>query len=185
MYAWQFQKMLQLPVHERARAVRHHAEPLQPRLSRGRARDDSALPRPEDRLHSVEPAGARLPHRQPQARRRQDRKPSAPAPTTSATASTIARRTSTSSTASLELATQRNVKPAQIALAWILSKPVVSAPIIGASKLYQLEDALGALELKLTPDEIPPAGGTLRGAQRIRSQLLGSEKCKQLTGKPA
>ena len=54
----------------------------------------------------------------------------------------------------LELAAQRNVKPAQIALAWILSKPVVSAPIIGASKLYQLEDALQAVELKLTPEEI-------------------------------
>ena len=54
----------------------------------------------------------------------------------------------------LQLATERNVKPAQIALAWLLSKPVVSAPIIGASKLYQLEDALCALGLKLTPDEI-------------------------------
>ncbi len=54
----------------------------------------------------------------------------------------------------LELAAQRNVKPAQIALAWVLSKPFVSAPIIGASKLYQLEDALGALEVKLTPEEI-------------------------------
>ncbi len=54
----------------------------------------------------------------------------------------------------LELAAQRNVKPAQIALAWVLSKPVVSAPIIGASKLYQLEDALGAVNLKLTPGEI-------------------------------
>ena len=54
----------------------------------------------------------------------------------------------------LELAAQRNVKPAQIALAWVLSKPGVSAPIIGASKLYQLEDALGALEIKLTPEEI-------------------------------
>ena len=54
----------------------------------------------------------------------------------------------------LQLAAERNVKPAQIALAWIISKPVVSAPIIGASKLYQLEDALGALELKLTPGEI-------------------------------
>jgi aryl-alcohol dehydrogenase-like predicted oxidoreductase len=54
----------------------------------------------------------------------------------------------------LELAALRNVKPAQIALAWVLSKPFVSAPIIGASKLYQLEDALGALEIKLTPDEI-------------------------------
>ena len=54
----------------------------------------------------------------------------------------------------LELAQQRNVKPAQIALAWMLSKPAVSAPIIGASKPYQLEDALGALQLQLTEDEI-------------------------------
>ncbi len=54
----------------------------------------------------------------------------------------------------LELAAQRNVKPAQIALAWVLSKPVISAPIVGASKLYQLEDALQAVALKLTPDEI-------------------------------
>jgi len=36
----------------------------------------------------------------------------------------------------------------------MLSKPVVSAPIIGASKLYQLDDAIAALQLKLTADEI-------------------------------
>jgi 1-deoxyxylulose-5-phosphate synthase len=54
----------------------------------------------------------------------------------------------------VEIAEARNVKPAQVALAWILSKPGVSAPIIGASKLYQLEDALMALQLKLTLDEI-------------------------------
>jgi aryl-alcohol dehydrogenase (NADP+) len=53
-----------------------------------------------------------------------------------------------------EIASQRGVKPAQIALAWVLSKPAVSSPIIGASKLYQLEDALAAVSLKLTPDEI-------------------------------
>jgi aryl-alcohol dehydrogenase-like predicted oxidoreductase len=54
----------------------------------------------------------------------------------------------------IEIAEARHAKPAQVALAWILSKPAVSAPIIGASKLYQLEDALTALQLKLTPDEI-------------------------------
>ncbi|QMV18918.1 aldo/keto reductase [Granulicella sp. 5B5] len=54
----------------------------------------------------------------------------------------------------IEIAAERHAKPAQVALAWMLAKPVVSAPIIGASKLYQLEDALTALELKLTPDEI-------------------------------
>jgi len=53
-----------------------------------------------------------------------------------------------------EIAKQRGVKPAQIALAWILSRPVVSAPIIGASKLTQLEDALSALDVQLTAAEI-------------------------------
>ena len=52
------------------------------------------------------------------------------------------------------LAEARGIKPAQMALAWILSKPVVTAPIIGASKMYQLDDALGALSVTLTADEI-------------------------------
>lgn len=53
-----------------------------------------------------------------------------------------------------EVATARGVKNAQIALAWMLAKPGVSAPIIGASKPYQLEDALAALDLRLTEDEM-------------------------------
>ncbi len=53
-----------------------------------------------------------------------------------------------------EVAAARNVKPAQIALAWVMAKPGISSPIIGASKMYQLDEALGALDLKLTPDEI-------------------------------
>ena len=53
-----------------------------------------------------------------------------------------------------EVAQARGVKNAQIALAWILSRPGVTAPIIGASKAYQLEDALGALSIQLTPEEI-------------------------------
>ncbi len=54
----------------------------------------------------------------------------------------------------VEIAQARNVKPAQVALAWVMAKPGVSAPIIGASKMYQLEEALGALDLKLTDDEV-------------------------------
>jgi len=53
-----------------------------------------------------------------------------------------------------EIAEARGVKNAQIALAWMLSRPGVSAPIIGASKPYQLEDALAALSIQLTPEEI-------------------------------
>lgn len=54
----------------------------------------------------------------------------------------------------VEIAEQRGVKAAQVALAWVLAKPGVSAPIIGASKTYQLEDALGALEVKLNDEEM-------------------------------
>ena len=42
----------------------------------------------------------------------------------------------------------------QTALAWILSKPTVSAPIIGASKLAHLDDAIAALDITLSDDDI-------------------------------
>lgn len=54
----------------------------------------------------------------------------------------------------VEIAGQRGVKPAQVALAWVLAQPGVSSPIIGASKMYQLDEALGALDLKLSEEEI-------------------------------
>lgn len=53
-----------------------------------------------------------------------------------------------------EVAKQRGVSPAQIALAWILHKPGITSPIIGASKMYQLEEALAALEISFTPEEM-------------------------------
>jgi aryl-alcohol dehydrogenase-like predicted oxidoreductase len=43
---------------------------------------------------------------------------------------------------------------AQIAMAWILSKPVVTSPIIGATKPHHLEDAVAAISVQLTPAEI-------------------------------
>lgn len=53
-----------------------------------------------------------------------------------------------------EVAAQRGVPNAQIALAWLLSKPYVTAPIIGATRLSHLEDAIKAVEIKLTDEEI-------------------------------
>lgn len=53
-----------------------------------------------------------------------------------------------------EVAAERGVKNAQVALAWMLTKPGISAPIIGASKGYQMEDAVAALEIRLTEEEI-------------------------------
>ena len=52
------------------------------------------------------------------------------------------------------IAEARGVPMAQIALAWLLSKPVVSCPIVGATKPKHLRDAVAALEVTLTEDEI-------------------------------
>jgi len=54
----------------------------------------------------------------------------------------------------VEIAKRRGVAPAQIALAWILHKPGVTAPIVGASKMEQLEQAISAAEIKLSEDEM-------------------------------
>ncbi len=51
------------------------------------------------------------------------------------------------------LAARRSVAPAQIALAWVLRQPAVTAPIIGASRMEQLEQAAAALEIVLTDEE--------------------------------
>ncbi|HEY0485299.1 MAG TPA: aldo/keto reductase [Mycobacteriales bacterium] len=53
-----------------------------------------------------------------------------------------------------KLAQDRGVSRAQVALAWVLSKPEVTAPVVGASKPHHLDDAVAALELRLTPEEI-------------------------------
>src|SRR3984885_6558936 len=54
----------------------------------------------------------------------------------------------------IAIAEARGVPRAQVAIAWLAQKSVVTAPIIGASKLQHLEDAAAALELKLTSEEI-------------------------------
>ncbi len=53
-----------------------------------------------------------------------------------------------------KVAEKRGVPRAQIALAWVLQKEPVSAPIIGATKMHHLDDAVAALSIKLTSDEI-------------------------------
>jgi len=52
-----------------------------------------------------------------------------------------------------EVAAARGVPRAQIALAWVLHNPVVTAPIVGAGKVSHLEDAVAAVELRLGDDE--------------------------------
>jgi len=53
----------------------------------------------------------------------------------------------------VEAARDRGVTPAQLAVAWVLAEPRVTAPILGARNLEQLNDTLGGLEIQLTPEE--------------------------------
>jgi aryl-alcohol dehydrogenase-like predicted oxidoreductase len=53
-----------------------------------------------------------------------------------------------------EVAAARRLPDAQVALAWLLSKPAVTAPIIGATKPHHIQDAVAALSVRLSEDEI-------------------------------
>jgi 1-deoxyxylulose-5-phosphate synthase len=53
-----------------------------------------------------------------------------------------------------EIATRRGVPNAQVALAWVLQQPGITAPIIGASKMSHLDDAVAAVDLKLDGAEL-------------------------------
>ncbi len=53
-----------------------------------------------------------------------------------------------------EVAQARGVPRAQIALAWLLTKPMITAPIVGATKLHHLDDALASVTVKLSAEEI-------------------------------
>ena len=54
----------------------------------------------------------------------------------------------------VELAKQRGTTPSQIALAWLLHQPGVSAPIIGASKMAHLEQDVAAVDIELSSEEL-------------------------------
>lgn len=53
-----------------------------------------------------------------------------------------------------DLASEIGKKPAQIALAWLTNKPEITAPVVGVSKVQQLEDLIEATEIKLTEDQV-------------------------------
>ena len=80
-----------------------------------------------------------------------------------------------------EVAAERGVPRAQVALAWLLAKPVVTAPIVGATKPHHLDDAVAAVDVELTDDEVGAleepyiphavAGHALNGASPMSSVL--------------
>jgi 1-deoxyxylulose-5-phosphate synthase len=53
-----------------------------------------------------------------------------------------------------EIADERGISRAQVALAWMLSKPVVTAPIVGVTKNHHLDDAVAAVDVQLSEEEI-------------------------------
>ena len=53
-----------------------------------------------------------------------------------------------------QIATEAGMKPATLAVAWVLQQPAVTAPIIGASKMEHLDDAVAALDVKLGDDDV-------------------------------
>ncbi len=53
-----------------------------------------------------------------------------------------------------KIAEEKGIPRAQVALAWVMNNPVVAAPIIGASKTGHVDDAVAAVEVELSPDEI-------------------------------
>ena len=132
--------------------LRHHAEPLQPGLSGRRTGDDSALPGGGDRAHPVEPlargflAGNRNTENRGETIRAK----------TDDFAQKLYYRPSDFTVVDrlTEIANKRGVQNSQVALAWILSKPGVSAPIIGASKMTHLDQAIDALKIHLDESEI-------------------------------
>src|SRR5262249_30224095 len=64
--------------------------------------------------------------------------------------------------AAVEVAAEHGVPPAQVALAWLLHRPGVTAPVVGATKPGHMEDALAALQLDLTRHETRPPEGAHR-----------------------
>ena len=52
-----------------------------------------------------------------------------------------------------EVSERRGLPMAQVALAWLMARPGVTAPIIGATKLSHLESAIGALDVQLAPED--------------------------------
>jgi aryl-alcohol dehydrogenase-like predicted oxidoreductase len=57
-----------------------------------------------------------------------------------------------------EVATRRGVPRAQVALAWLLAQPAVTAPIVGVTKPQHLADAVAAVDLELSPEEVDELG---------------------------
>src|SRR6202050_3276063 len=81
-----------------------------------------------------------------------------------------------------QIAKERSVTPSQIACAWILQAPGVTTPIIGATKLAHLKEAIAAVDVKLPPDEVAPLEKPYRphpilGHEQPRPSRMVQSRC--------
>ncbi len=153
MFAWQFAKAQYTAGRARLDPVRVHAGLLQPGLPRGRAGDDPAVHRPGRRCDPVEPAGPRPAGRQPGPGTAASTPPGRTA-MRSAMLCIRWSRTTTSRTARPRSRRTGGCRPPRSALAWLLHRPGVTAPIVGATKVAHIQDALAAEQLELSADEM-------------------------------
>ena len=71
-------------------------------------------------------------------------------------------------------ATELQTAPAQVALAWVAQQAGVTAPIVGASKLQHLDDAVAALSLHLAPDELQALQASARALNDTFAKVKGA-----------
>ena len=164
MCAWQFAKVLHLAERQRLDPLRHDAEPRQPALPRGGARDAAAVPRRGHRRDPVEPAGARP--ADPRLGRGERS-----APDSDEFGRTLYAATADADRSVVEavaaVASRRGVPRAQVALAWVLAKAGITAPIVGAtrssststtrsprSNWHSAADEIAALEAPYVPHPV-------------------------------
>ena len=83
-----------------------------------------------------------------------------------------------------EVAKELGVNPAQVALAWMLGKEGITAPIIGATKAHHLDDAVKALEIHLSTRPSQASGGALSASSRaglfLKEEGRKPERCGQV-----
>ena len=78
------------------------------------------------------------------------------------------------------IAQARGVSMAQIGTAWVLKNPVVAAPIVGATKSHHLADAVAALDIRLTDEEIASLEEPYTRASPPTSEPPGQLRCSSL-----
>ena len=78
------------------------------------------------------------------------------------------------------IAQARGVSMAQIGTAWVLKNPVVAAPIVGATKSHHLADAVAALGIRLTDEEIASLEEPYTHASPPTSEPPGQLRCSSL-----